>query len=80
MGKHRNATAVFLASMAMGLLAGAAFTSAASALPSWHFGGSTLLGAETIEAKATKASLAFPGLTTTCEPFVLELEVKNTAG
>lgn len=80
MSKHRNAMAVFLASMAMGLLASAAFAGAASALPSWHFGGISLMGSETIEANATSASLAFAGLTTTCEPFVLELKVENTGG
>jgi hypothetical protein len=80
MSKRRNPAAVFLASMVMGLLASAAFAGAASALPSWHFGGMPLSGSETIEAKATSASLSFAGLTTTCEPFILELKVNNTAG
>jgi hypothetical protein len=80
MSKHRKATAVFLTNLVIGLLASAAFAAAASALPSWHFGGTPLSGTETIEANATKASFTFPGLTTTCEPFILELEVKNTGG
>jgi hypothetical protein len=80
MRKYRKATAVFLASTVIGLLASAAFASAAAALPSWHFGGTPLSGTETIEATATKSSFTFPGLTTTCEPFILELEAKNTGG
>jgi hypothetical protein len=59
----------------------AATAGAASAAPEWRFGGKLLSGAtETVELKATKASLTIPGLTTTCEPFVFELKVENPGG
>jgi len=67
----------------LGVLLGAAATaSLAEASPEWHFNGTLLpyMTQETVTAEATAASLTVPGLTTTCEPFVLELKVENLLG
>lgn len=52
----------------------------ASAAPAWKFNGSSLGGSEEIVDHALEGSLEFAGLTTTCEPFVYEMEIKNSAG
>lgn len=63
------------------LVACALTAAAASAAPEWRFGGVLFTGSgETVEAGAASASLTFPGLTTSCEPFTFELAVRNTAG
>lgn len=81
MSKRRRAMSAFLVILSAALLTSALSASAASAAPEWRFGGTLLSGtSETIEAKATKASFTFPGLTTSCGPFVLELEVENPGG
>jgi len=81
MSKRGRATATFLAVLSAVLLASALSASAASAAAEWRFGGTLFTGSgETAEAKAAKASFTVPGLTTSCEPFVLELEVENPGG
>ncbi|MGH2974732.1 MAG: hypothetical protein ACRDLL_07690 [Solirubrobacterales bacterium] len=78
---ERRRARVFL-SVLVGVVMAAVSASAASASPEWHFNGTLLpyTTQETVTAEATAASLTFPGLTTTCEPFVFELEVQNLLG
>lgn len=72
---------MFVAGSLASLTLCAAAAGGADAAPEWRFGGKLLSGAaETVEVKATKASLTIPGLTTTCEPFVFELKVENSGG
>lgn len=81
MRTRRNPGVVLLV-LLTALLATAVAASAAEASPEWHFNGTLLpyQTQETVTAKATKASLTLPGITTTCEPFTFELEVKNLLG
>ncbi len=78
----RKKTSVLLSVLAGLLLATAASSSSALASPEWHFGGTLLpyQTQETVTAEAAEASLTIPGLTTTCEPLILELEVENLLG
>lgn len=79
---RRRSSALFLSILVGAVLAAAVSASAASASPEWHFNGTLLpyTTQETVTAEATAASLTVPGLTTTCEPFVFELEVENLLG
>lgn len=80
--RKRMTIAVFLPSLLAALLAAAVAASAAQASPEWHFNGTLLTyqSQETVTAEATKASLTLAGITTTCEPFIFELKVKNLLG
>lgn len=58
----------------------AAFASSASAAPAWKFEGKALEGTETILGGAQKSGLSMWGMTTTCDNFLYEVEVWNSAG
>jgi hypothetical protein len=73
----RRALGIPLAALAVALVASAAFASAASAEPFWKFGGTQLVGTETVSAKTTSSSLKLNGLATTCEA-TAELTIENT--
>jgi len=81
MRKRRQAS-VFMLALLTTLLGAALPASSASASPEWHFNGALLTyhTNETVEAKATSASLGLPGLKTTCEPVVFKLKVENLLG
>jgi hypothetical protein len=62
--------------MIAGLLWGASFASSASAVV-WKFNGTALTGSETLVSHALESSITFPGLTTTCKPFVYVMTISN---
>jgi hypothetical protein len=62
------------------LLWTASFATGAEASPAWFFNGAPLEGSETTLNHAGESSLAIPGLATTCEPFVFQATISNTAG
>lgn len=78
----RRRTNIFLSILFGVLLTTAAAANSAVASPEWHFNGTLLpyMTQETVTAEATEASLTIPGLTTTCKPFIFELEVENLLG
>lgn len=81
MRKRRAATGL-AAGLIAGLLTSAIAANPAVASPEWHFNGTLLPHGtqETVEAEAATASVGIPGLKTTCEPLVFELEVENLIG
>lgn len=80
MGMFGRSTKAFLAVAVMVLLASAIPTSA-SAVPVWKFNGSSAGGTpEGTINHALESSFEFTGIKTTCEPFVYQMEIKNSGG
>lgn len=79
---NRKARYVFGLAALVALLVGASLAASASAAPAWKFNEKALEGAESevILGGAVESGLTVPGLTTTCEDFLYELSVSNSAG
>jgi hypothetical protein len=71
---------VFLVGLLAALSLSAAFAGSATASPAWKFNGEELKGTETILGGAEKSGLSMWGMTTTCDNFLYEVEIWNTAG
>ena len=63
---------------AMALLG--AFAGSAWAGPQWKFDNEALEGEETIVGAAESSSLTMPGLVTTCDNFLYEVNIENSGG
>jgi hypothetical protein len=72
----RATVATVLALLAFGTVA----VASASAAPEWEFEGSALSGTEDILGAATSSSMTIPGLTTTCEHFLYNMDIENSGG
>ena len=77
---NRNATRMLLAGILAALMLSSAFASSAGAAPAWKFEGKALEGKETILGGAEKSGLSMWGMTTTCDNFLYEVEIWNSAG
>ena len=77
---NRKATYAFGLAALVVLLFGATLASSASAAPAWKFEGKALEGTETILGGAEKSGLSMWGMTTTCDNFLYEVEIWNSAG
>lgn len=75
-----RAIRVALGVMLAAIMLTAAFASSASAAPAWKFEGKALEGTETILGGAEKSGLSMWGMTTTCDNFLYEVDIKNEAG
>lgn len=71
---------VLLASVLATLALGAVFAAVASAAPQWQFDGTALSGEEDILGAAVSSSMTIPGMTTTCEHFLYNMKIENSAG
>jgi len=71
---------VILAGVLATLALGSVFSASASAAPAWKFDGTTLSGEENIVGAAVSSGLTIPGLTTTCEHFLYNMEIENSGG
>jgi len=77
---RRKGTRVALGALLAVLMVSAVFASSASAAPAWKFNGKALEGTETILGGAEKSGLSMWGMTTTCDNFLYEVEIWNSAG
>jgi hypothetical protein len=78
---NRKATYAFGLTALVALVMSAAFASSAMATgPAWKFGGEELKGTEKILGGAEKSGLTAWGMTTTCDNFLYEIEIKNKEG
>ncbi len=75
-----KSTRVFLGGFVVAMLVIAAFAGSAVAGPQWKFNGTTLTGEETIVGGAEKSGLEIIGMTTTCDNFLYEINIKNSGG
>lgn len=75
-----KAIRVALGALLAAIMLTAAFASSASAAPAWKFNGKALEGTETILGGAEKSGLSMWGMTTTCDNFLYEVDIKNEAG
>ena len=75
----RKLTSAFLKSILAAMVLMATFAANASAV-AWKFNGTALTGSETLVSHALESSLAIPGLTTTCKPFVYVMTISNPGG
>jgi hypothetical protein len=71
--KIKALVAGLLAILALGSVAAAD----AGAAPAWKFDGASLTGQEDILGAATSSSMTIPGLTTTCEHFLYNMDIEN---
>lgn len=76
---RRRITLMTMLSVAAALTASAAMASSASASPVWKFGGTELVGSETVVAETAASSLTIPGLTTTCKASIA-MTISNSGG
>jgi hypothetical protein len=78
----RSRKMILLSALLAALALSAVVSSAASASPQWHFGGTTLaeLEGETVVGAAFSSSLKVEGAATTCEHFLYNMEVWNFGG
>lgn len=58
----------------------AAFAASAGASPAWKFNGGELKTTETVLGGAQKSGLGMWGMTTTCDNFLYEVDIWNSAG
>jgi hypothetical protein len=77
---RHKATRAALGALLAALMLSAALASSASAAPAWKFEGKALEGTETILGGAEKSGLTMWGFTTTCDNFLYEVEIWNSAG
>jgi hypothetical protein len=75
-----KAIRVALGALLAAIMLTAAFASSAGAAPAWKFEGKALEGTETILGGAEKSGLSMWGMTTTCDNFLYEVDIKNEAG
>jgi hypothetical protein len=71
---------VILAGVLAILALGSVFTASASAAPQWNFAGTALSGEEDILGAAVSSSMTIPGMTTTCEHFLYNMQIENSGG
>lgn len=76
----KTRTAIFLRSSAATLALGLVLAASASASPAWKFNGTELSGTETVVGAAIESSMTIPGMTTTCEHFLYNMEIQNSGG
>jgi hypothetical protein len=62
------------------LALGSVLVASASAAPQWEFEAAPLTGEEDILGAAESSSMTIPGMTTTCEHFLYNMDVKNSGG
>ncbi len=77
---NRKSTRVFLGGLLAALMLSAVFAGAAMAGPAWKFNGEELTGTEKILGGAEKSGLGMWGMTTTCDNFLYEVSISNSAG
>lgn len=77
--KPRMMRAMIAAVLAV-LALSAAGASSASAAPEWEFAETPLSGSEDVLGAATSSSMTIPGLTTTCEHFLYNMDIENNGG
>lgn len=75
-----KSTRIFLGGLLAAMMLSAAFAGSAFAGPQWKFNGTALAGEETIVGAAEKSGLTLTGMTTTCENFLYEINIKNSGG
>jgi hypothetical protein len=80
MQKHSRRAPRALLLVVGALTLSAIFASSAMAGPAWKFNGKELSGTETILGGAQKSGLSAWGMTTTCDNFLYEIEIFNSAG
>lgn len=71
---------VILAGVLATLALGSVFAASASAAPQWNFSGEPLSGEEDILGAAVSSSMTIPGMTTTCEHFLYNMQIENSGG
>lgn len=79
MRSNRKSAGALALGTIVGLLWAASFASSASAV-AWKFNSTALTGSETLVSHALEGSISFPGLTTTCKPFVYVMTISNSGG
>lgn len=77
---NAKATRVFLGGLLAALALSTAFAATATAAPTWKFNGKALEKEETIVGGAEKSGLTIPGMTTTCDNFLYEIDISNSGG
>jgi hypothetical protein len=80
MRENRKRARIFVVGAIVSVLCGATFASGATATPIWKLNGHTLEEPEATLSHAVESSLAIPGVTTTCEPFVYKMTIFGSAG
>lgn len=77
---RKKTIGVIVAGILATLALGSVFTAAASAAPQWQFDGTALSGEEDILGAAVSSSMTIPGMTTTCEHFLYNMQIENSGG
>ena len=77
---NRRARHAFGLAALVALLVGVTFAGTATAAPQWKFNETALTGSEKILGGAVESGMTVPGLTTSCENFLYELSISNSAG
>ena|SRR6188472_268566 len=80
MRANRERARIFAVGAIASVLCGATFASGAAATPIWKLNGHTLEEPEATIGHALASSLAIPGVTTTCEPFVYKMTISGSTG
>lgn len=76
---NRKTTSILRGVLAA-LMLSAVFAGSANAAPQWKFESKTLEGTEAIVGGAEDSYLTVPGMTTDCENFLYNLDIKNSGG
>jgi len=70
---------VILAGVLAAVAMGAVFSASAGAAQ-WKFNGTNLTGTEDVVGAAISSSMTIPGMTTTCEHFLYNMDIENSGG
>ena len=76
----RNARGTLLRGLLAALMISAVFAGSAGAAPVWKFEEKSLEGTEAIVGGAEDSGMTVPGLTTYCDNFLYNLDIKNVSG
>lgn len=74
---NHKATRTLLGAMLAALMLSAVFAGSAGAAPVWNFEKAPLTGNETIVGGALDSGMTVPGMTTSCENFLYEIDIEN---
>lgn len=77
---RRNKIGMIVAAILATLALGSVFTASAGAAPVWKFNGTALSGEEDIVGAAVSSSMTIPGMTTICDHFLYNMDIKNSSG
>lgn len=75
-----KAKSTLLRGLLAALVISAVFAGSAGAAPAWKFEGKALEGTEAVVGGAEDSGMTVPGLTTYCNNFLYNLDIKNSSG